>query len=36
MSTKERIAAEIAAASNEEINAFIAWLKEQGYTTFLP
>ena len=31
MSAKERILAEIAAASNAEIDAFIAWLKEHGH-----
>lgn len=28
MSAKEKMLVEIAAASNEDINAFIAWLKE--------
>ena len=32
MSAKERILAEIAAFSNDEINQLVIWLKEQGYT----
>ena len=31
MSAKEKMLVEIAAASNEDINAFIAWLKEYGH-----
>lgn len=31
MSAKEKMLVEIAAASNEDINAFIAWLQEQDH-----
>lgn len=31
MSAKEKMLVEIAAASNEDINAFIAWLHEKGH-----
>ena len=36
MSAKEKMLVEIAAASNEDINAFVAWLQEQGHLISLP